>query len=158
MSQLPSNYVDTLGYRTHYIEAGAGKPLLLIHGGGAGADARGNWERLCMPLLAGERRVIAYDMVGFGSGDAPDPDHFAYTPDARVDQLVALIEALRLGPVDIVGNSMGGRTALATAPRTRTSPTTTSSRPPSPRDRSRSSARAATATSGTAKVAIGKSR
>jgi len=115
MSQLPSNYVDTLGYRTHYIEAGAGKPLLLIHGGGAGADARGNWERLCMPLLAGERRVIAYDMVGFGSGDAPDPENFAYTPDARVDQLVALIEALRLGPVDIVGNSMGGRTALATA-------------------------------------------
>lgn len=115
MGQLPSHYVETLGYRTHYIEAGAGMPLLLIHGGGAGADARGNWEELCLPLLAGERRVIAYDMVGFGQSDAPDPASFDYTPDSRVDQLVALIEALALGPVDIVGNSMGGRTALATA-------------------------------------------
>ena len=38
--QLPSAFADTCGYRTHYIEAGHGKPLLLIHGGGAGADAR----------------------------------------------------------------------------------------------------------------------
>lgn len=112
---LPSEYVETCGYRTHYIEQGTGSPLILIHGGGAGADARGNWEALCLPLLARERRVIAYDMVGFGQGDAPDPEGFAYTPDARVEQLAAFIEALGLGPVDVVGNSMGGRTALATA-------------------------------------------
>lgn len=112
---LASNFAPTCGYRTHYIEAGAGKPLLLIHGGGAGADARGNWEHLAMPLLAATRRAIAIDMVGFGASDAPDPEDFDYGPDSRVDQLVAFIEALALGPVDIVGNSMGGRTALATA-------------------------------------------
>lgn len=112
---LPSAFADTCGYRTHYIEAGAGKPLLLIHGGGAGADARGNWEHLAMPLLAASRRAIAIDMVGFGASDAPDPEGFDYGPESRVDQLIAFIEALDLGPLDIVGNSMGGRTTLAAA-------------------------------------------
>ncbi|PJG46743.1 alpha/beta hydrolase [Sphingobium sp. LB126] len=115
MSDVQSQFVKTLGYSTHYIEMGTGRPLLLVHGGGAGADARGNWEHLCMPLLAHNYRTIAYDMVGFGHTDAPSPDDFAYTPEARVEQLIAFIEALELGPVDIVGNSMGGRTSLAVA-------------------------------------------
>lgn len=115
MSQLESQFVETCGYRTHFIEAGAGKPLILVHGGGAGADARGNWENLCMPLLAPDRRVIAIDMVGFGYSDAPDPEAFDYGPESRADQLIAFIEAMGLAPVDIIGNSMGGRTTLATA-------------------------------------------
>lgn len=115
MTSLPSQFVETCGYRTHYIEMGEGKPLLLIHGGGAGADSRGNWEKLAMPLFARSRRVIAIDMVGFGTSDAPSPDEFDYGPESRVDQLIAFIEAMRLGPVEIIGNSMGGRTTLATA-------------------------------------------
>lgn len=112
---LESNYIPTCGYRTHYIESGAGKPLVLIHGGGAGADSRGNWEKLCLPLLARDRRVIALDMVGFGQTLGPDPEDFDYGPESRVDQLIAFIEAMELGPVDLIGNSMGGRTSLATA-------------------------------------------
>lgn len=115
MPSLESKYVITNGYRTHYIEAGAGEPLLLIHGGGAGADARGNWEGPCMEALAKKRRVIAFDMVGFGHSDAPDPEAFDYGPESRVDQLIAFIEAMDFEAVDIVGNSMGGRTAAATA-------------------------------------------
>lgn len=115
MTTLASHYASTCGYRTHYIEAGSGKPLLLVHGGGAGADCRGNWEGLAMPLLARDRRVIAIDMVGFGQSDAPPADSFDYGPESRVDQLIAFIEAMDLGPVDIIGNSMGGRTTLATA-------------------------------------------
>lgn len=115
MTQLPSQFVETLGYRTHYIEAGEGAPLILLHGGGAGADARGNWEKLCLPMLARNRRVIAYDMVGFGNSDAPEPDSFDYGPESRVDQLAAFIETMGLAGTDIIGNSMGGRTSLATA-------------------------------------------
>jgi pimeloyl-ACP methyl ester carboxylesterase len=68
-----------------------------------------------MPLLAHTYRVIAYDMVGFGHSDAPDPASFDYSPEARVKQLIAFIEAMNLAPVNIVGNSMGGRTSLAVA-------------------------------------------
>ena len=36
--------VDVDGISTHYYEAGSGAPVILIHGGGAGADAWGNWR------------------------------------------------------------------------------------------------------------------
>ena len=44
-----------------------------------------------------------------------EPAAFDYGPEQRIDQMIAFIEAMGLGPLDIVGNSMGGRTALATA-------------------------------------------
>ncbi len=39
-----SRFADINGISTHYYEAGTGEPLILIHGGGAGADAYGNWR------------------------------------------------------------------------------------------------------------------
>lgn len=68
---LPSHYVETAGYRTHFVEAGSGAPLVLIHGSGRGADGLGNWQQF-IPYLARDFRVIAYDLVGFGKSDAPD--------------------------------------------------------------------------------------
>ena len=116
MQPLDSQYLTTHGYRTHFIESGDGDPLILIHGGGAGADCRGNWAG-SIPLFAPSYRTIAYDMVGFGASDAPDPATFAYTQDARTEQLLALIEALGYRKVNLIGNSMGGCTALGVAMR-----------------------------------------
>lgn len=115
--EFADKFASTGGFRTHYIEAGSGEPLLLIHGGGAGADARGNW-RGSMALFADAGfHAIAYDMVGFGLSDAPDPEGFTYSLNARIDQLIAFIEALQFKRVSIVGNSMGGATALGVAMR-----------------------------------------
>ena len=114
MLDLPSHFAETAGYRTHYVTAGSGELLLLIHGGGAGADGLGNWQ-FCIPPFAEHFKVIAYDMVGFGKSDAPDPATFAYDKHARVAQAIALIEALEQGPVNIVGNSMGSAVALGVA-------------------------------------------
>jgi len=108
------NTLQTGAFKTHYFEAGAGESVLLIHGGGAGADSVGNWE-ICFPLFAQRMHVYAMDLVGFGRSDAPSPDTFAYTQAARNEQAIALIEGLGLGPVNIVGNSMGGATALGVA-------------------------------------------
>ena len=114
MLDLPSNFAETAGYRTHYVTAGSGEPLILIHGGGAGADGLGNWQ-YCIPSYAKNFKVIAYDMVGFGKSDAPDPATFPYDKDARAAQLIALIEALDLGPANVIGNSMGSAVVLGTA-------------------------------------------
>lgn len=114
MSQFEQRFVQTNGYKTHYLKAGSGEPLILIHGGGAGADCLGNW-RDCIPLFAQRMAVHAPDMVGFGHSDCPDPANFAYDTDARVEQMIAFIEALGLGSAHIVGNSMGGATALGVA-------------------------------------------
>ncbi|WP_454916221.1 alpha/beta fold hydrolase [Xanthobacter sediminis] len=109
-----SKFVKTGPFNTHYFEAGTGEHVLLIHGGGAGADSWGNWK-ICFPMFAERMHVIAMDMVGFGRSDAPDPSTFAYTQEARNDQAIAFIEALGCGPLHIVGNSMGGATALGVA-------------------------------------------
>jgi 2-hydroxy-6-oxo-6-(2'-aminophenyl)hexa-2,4-dienoate hydrolase len=44
-----------------------------------------------------------------------EPGAFAYTQDARNDHMVAVIEALGVGPVNMVGNSMGGATTIGVA-------------------------------------------
>lgn len=112
--QFESKYIDADGIRTHYVEQGEGRPLVLVHGGGAGADGRSNFETN-FPAYAKHMRVIAYDMVGFGLTDAPDPDNFAYTQSARTDHLVNFLKALDLEDVCLIGNSMGGTTACGAA-------------------------------------------
>lgn len=114
MTVYESRYVDAGGIRTHYIEAGSGPPVVLVHGGGPGADGYGNWH-VCIPRLAAQFRVIAIDMLGFGRTDKPDPERFTYSQEARTAHLAAVLEALDVGPATLVGNSMGGLTSLAVA-------------------------------------------
>jgi 2-hydroxy-6-oxo-6-(2'-aminophenyl)hexa-2,4-dienoate hydrolase len=111
-----SRYLDVDGIRTHYLEAGEGPVLVLVHGGGAGADAWGNW-RGCIPAYAPHFRVVAVDMVGFGKTDKPDPARFGYTQADRNAHMVGFIEKLTSGAVNMIGNSMGGATTLGVAMR-----------------------------------------
>jgi 2-hydroxy-6-oxo-6-(2'-aminophenyl)hexa-2,4-dienoate hydrolase len=118
-SGVESRFIDAGGVHTHYLEAGAGEPLVLIHGGGAGADAYGNWFD-CIPIFAKTRRVIAVDMIGFGYTDKPTPDApdapgYVYDQPGRNAHLQAFLEAMDLGPAALVGNSMGGATAIGVA-------------------------------------------
>lgn len=114
MRGYESRYLDAGGIRTHYIAAGSGPAVVLVHGGGPGADGYGNWHA-CIPRLASQFRVIAVDMLGYGRTDKPDPETFVYSQDARTRHLAAVLEALDLGPAVLVGNSMGGLTSLAVA-------------------------------------------
>ncbi|NNL85601.1 MAG: alpha/beta fold hydrolase [Myxococcales bacterium] len=109
-----SRHIAVDGIKTHYLEAGSGSPLILIHGGGAGADAHGNWSP-CIPRFAERHRVLALDMVGFGDTDKPDPASFEYSQSARNRHLLGFLEALELDSAVLVGNSMGGCTALGVA-------------------------------------------
>ena len=109
-----ARFVDAAGLRTRYLEAGSGAPLVLIHGGGAGADSVGNWKG-SMPSLRGTSRSLALDMVGFGDTAKPDPAGFEYSQAARVDHLRGFLEALDIERASFIGNSMGGATALGLA-------------------------------------------
>ncbi len=112
--RFESHYVDAGGIRTHYLDEGEGRPLVLVHGGGAGADGRANFADT-MDFYAKHFRVIVPDMVGFGLTDQPDPESFEYSQQARTRHMVAFLEALDLTSVLIVGNSMGGTTAMGVA-------------------------------------------
>jgi 2-hydroxy-6-oxo-6-(2'-aminophenyl)hexa-2,4-dienoate hydrolase len=107
------HHVQAAGHETFYLEAGEGQPIVLIHGGGAGANSWGNWRGI-IPKLAQHYRVIAVDMLGFGDSAKPDGD-FVYSQAARVDHLAAFLDTLAIGPAMLVGNSMGGATAIGVA-------------------------------------------
>lgn len=111
-SKPESKYLQTGDFKTHYVEMGSGgTPIILIHGGGAGADGWSNWHS-CLPLFAKHRRTIAIDLVGFGLSDKPDT---IYNQDLRDRQLADFAKALNVGKVDLVGNSTGGLTSLGAA-------------------------------------------
>lgn len=111
-SDIKEARTEAAGLSTRYLEQGQGKPVVLVHGGGAGADSWGNW-RMSIPLLAAQGfRVLAVDMVGFGDTAKPDPDGFEYSQDARTRHLVGFLEALDLRDAVLVGNSMGGLTSM----------------------------------------------
>jgi pimeloyl-ACP methyl ester carboxylesterase len=89
--------------RTHYLEAGEGPPVILLHGAGfpSGADS---WLAN-IPGLSTRFRVLAPDCLGWGAGDQLDLGYsFAYL----VDHVREFQDALDLERSHVVGHSMGG--------------------------------------------------
>jgi pimeloyl-ACP methyl ester carboxylesterase len=101
-----SKFVEATGLRIHYLEAGAGEPLLLLHGGLATAEM--SWAE-AMPGLAGTFHVFAPDTRGHGGTDNPGRS-LSYA--AMADDVLAFIEALGLERPLIFGFSDGGQAAL----------------------------------------------
>lgn len=94
--------------RAHVLEAGAGEPLLLLHGGDGEAV---NWAPT-MAHLQAHARVVAVDRPGFGLSDAFDYRGVNLRNHA-VDFVMSLLDALDLDSATLVGSSMGGFFALA---------------------------------------------
>jgi len=97
----------------HHRATGSGPPLILLHGIGMSHAA---WDAVT-PYLCTTRRVIAFDIAGFGLtpplSDGTDP-----TVAKLVDGLEESIRDLGIElPVDIAGNSLGGAMALEAATR-----------------------------------------
>ncbi len=102
------------GIATNYLEAGAGAPVILLHGSGPGVTAYANW-RLTIPALAQTYHVYAPDIAGFGYTERkPDAK---YGLDFWVSHLCGFMDALGLARARFVGNSFGGALALAMAAR-----------------------------------------
>lgn len=85
-------------------------PLVLLHGSGPGVTCLSNW-RPVYPALSTGRRVVAYDQLGFG-GTATG-ERRRYGRAAWTEHLLSVMDALGLGQVDLIGNSMGGAVALS---------------------------------------------
>ncbi|WP_282699263.1 alpha/beta hydrolase [Streptomyces sp. CC219B] len=85
------------------------RPFLLLHGL---AGHQGEWDDLTARLLADGHRVVTYDARGHGASTRRPP---TVTREACVEDAVALIEHLALPAVTLVGQSLGGHTALLVA-------------------------------------------
>jgi pimeloyl-ACP methyl ester carboxylesterase len=97
--------VGANGLEIAYRRAGAGPPLVLLHG--AAADSR-MWEPQ-LDALAGELTVVAWDQPGAGGSSEPPAD---FGLPAFADAAAALLDALELGPAHVAGLSWGGTVAL----------------------------------------------
>jgi haloalkane dehalogenase len=106
-----SRYADVAGARIHYLDEGAGRPLLLLHG-------NPTWSFLYRDIVTGLRdryRCIAVDHPCFGlSAAAPG---YGYTPAEHADVLEELVLLLDLRDVTMMVQDWGGPIGFAVATR-----------------------------------------
>jgi 4,5:9,10-diseco-3-hydroxy-5,9,17-trioxoandrosta-1(10),2-diene-4-oate hydrolase len=97
----------------HYDQAGPGQsdrdPVVLLHGGGPGAFGLSNFGRN-LPVFAERFRTLVVDQPGFGKSDKPpvQGNYFRFAASA----MAALLDDLGIDRVHLVGNSLGGGTAV----------------------------------------------
>lgn len=105
----PSQFVDVLGARVHVRDEGPrtdDHPLVLLHGTSASLHTWDGWARALTP----ERRVIRFDLPGFGlTGPMPDP--LGYDLASYVRFVTATLDALGVERFAVAGNSFGGNVA-----------------------------------------------
>ncbi len=114
----PSNFIDLRGMLVHLRDEGPRddpQPIVLLHGTSASLHTWEGWVR----ALKGQRRVISFDLPGFGltgpfAGDYSPDD---YRGDAYARFVLDLLDALKLQQVPVVlgGNSLGGEVAWRVA-------------------------------------------
>jgi pimeloyl-ACP methyl ester carboxylesterase len=105
-----SKFLDTPNGRLHYHVAGDGPPVLLLHGSGPGVSGWANF-RGNLPAFARDFTTYLLDMPAFGESYSPAKHPLAAAPEAVLD----FLDGLGLGPLPIVGNSMGGGVAARIA-------------------------------------------
>ncbi len=104
------HYVEQDGLRMHYLDEGAGRPVLLLHG-------EPTWSylyRRMIPELTPAARAIAPDYFGFGRSDKPLLRE-DYSYDFHTDSVVRLVEELDLRDLTVVVQDWGGPIGLRLA-------------------------------------------
>jgi len=105
------HYATVDGLRIHYVDEGAGRPVVLFHG-------EPTWSflyRKIVPLLvAAGYRAIVPDYPGFGRSDKPTDPSF-YTYDRLVATMESLVDSLGLEAATAVVQDWGGPIGLRTA-------------------------------------------
>jgi pimeloyl-ACP methyl ester carboxylesterase len=109
-AQHPASHeFDSNGVKIHYIVAGKGEPVVLIHGLYSSAEI--NWQ---LPgifrELAVDHQVIALDLPGHGHSDTPQKEE-AYGLQ-MVEDVILLMDHLKVKRAHVVGYSLGGIVAL----------------------------------------------
>jgi pimeloyl-ACP methyl ester carboxylesterase len=101
-------FFDSDGVRIHYLEEGAGEPVVLVHSFMGSVETV--WRKTgIFQALARDYRVIAIDCRGHGQSDKPyDPKQYGAQ---MAKDVLRLLDHLGVGKVHIVGYSMGANIA-----------------------------------------------
>jgi pimeloyl-ACP methyl ester carboxylesterase len=105
---IASRVADVNGVRLHYLAAGTGDPVILLHGYAQNSHM---WRPL-IPLLARTHTVIAPDLRGFGQSSKPEG---GYDKKTMAQDVHALAQSLGLRRAQVVGHDIGLMVAYAYA-------------------------------------------
>jgi pimeloyl-ACP methyl ester carboxylesterase len=109
LAQTPqSKFAEVNGVKLHYLIAGKGDPVVLLHGY---AETSHMWLPL-IAKLADKHTVIAPDLRGFGESSAPSE---GYTKAAMAQDIHALMKSLKYDRIRLVGHDIGLMVAYAYA-------------------------------------------
>lgn len=108
---FPSKFRNWNGLKCHYVDEGAGSPLLFVHGNPTWSFA---WRKLLQEFKT-DHRVLAVDHIGCGLSDKPQD--YSYTLDQHVRNLCRFIEELDLRNVTLVAHDWGGAIGMGAATR-----------------------------------------
>src|SRR3954451_2872083 len=97
------------GWRMHYVDEGAGDPVVLLHGNPTWGFL---YRDFVAPLTAAGYRVIIPDMIGFGLSEKPMHEQ-AHSLDGHIANLTALLRQLDVQRATLVCHDWGGPPALA---------------------------------------------
>ena len=103
-----SKFADVNGVKLHYLVAGKGDPVVLLHGF---AETSHMWRPL-IAKLSDKHTVIAPDLRGFGQSSAPEG---GYTKKAMAQDIHALVKSLKYDRIRLVGHDIGLMVAYAYA-------------------------------------------
>ena len=113
-SHLVRLKVNELDVQVHYNDCGAGdETVVMLHGSGPGATGWANFHRNVDAFVGAGYRVVLMDCLGWGKSDPIVCT--GSRSELNAQTLKALLDALKLDKVHIVGNSMGGHSAVAFA-------------------------------------------
>ena len=101
-----SAYVEVDGTKIHYVQAGKGEDIVLIHGIGASVYM---W-RFIFPFLETKYRVTAIDLPGFGKSSKEAKRDYGL--DAQTEIVVRALEKIGIKEASLIGSSMGGAVSL----------------------------------------------
>ncbi len=101
-----TKFVSVNGVRTAYYEVGEGRPVVFVHGTPTWSYT---WRNV-LPIVGGEHRAIAFDLLGMGNTERPDAAAYSYEEQAA--HLAGFIDALGLDDPILVGTDWGGALAV----------------------------------------------
>ena len=104
-----SHFFERDGIRLHYLDEGAGEPVVMVHGNPTWSFYYRRW----VTALKDRYRVIVPDHIGCGLSDKPGDDGYPYRLERRAADLEALLDSLQVrGNITLVAHDWGGMIAM----------------------------------------------
>lgn len=114
-SGIETRKIKTGEYNTFILEGGDPKneSIIFLHGSGPGVSSISNWQYI-LPAFTEKFHVVAPDFYGFGRTDHPEnpPVNGVQWLRARIDQIISLMDSMKIEKAHLVGNSLGGVISL----------------------------------------------